>query len=92
MKLSWSGPPDGSMQDLKDGDGKAVGKESLKRDGDLVVRHGEMPNVPTMDARGTFSTDGDTFTNVQIEKTPDGKTSTTTTVFHRVTGAKPASK
>ena len=92
VKFSWSGPPDGSMHDLLDGDGKPVGKESFKRDGDVAVRHGEIPNVEIMDARGTISADGNTFINVETSKTPDGKTSTTTTVYHRVAGSKPASK
>jgi hypothetical protein len=89
---SWSGPTDGSMQDLKDGDGQPVAKESVKREGDLLLRHGEIANVQTMDGRGTFSADGTTFTLVDTTKTQDGKTSTTTTVFHRVAGAQPASK
>ena len=89
---SWSGPTDGTLQDLKDGDGQPVAKESVKRDGDIVLRHGEIPNVQTMDARGTFSTDGNTFTIVETTKTQDGQTSTTTTVYHRVAGALPVSK
>jgi len=92
VAFSWSGPPDGSMQDLKDGEGKPVGKESMKIDGDVSIRHGEFPGVGTMDARGTTSADGNTFTNVETMKTPDGKTTTTTTVYHRVSGAKPTDK
>ena len=37
MTFSWSGPLDGSMQDLKDGDGQAIGKTSMKRDGDVLA-------------------------------------------------------
>jgi hypothetical protein len=92
VTFSWSGPPDGSMQDVKNGDGQDAGKESLKREGDVLIRHGEVPNGPTIDARLTISADGNTFTNVETTKTQDGKTSTTTTVYHRVPGAKPASK
>jgi len=92
VAFSWSGPPDGSMQDVKNGEGQGVGKESLKREGDVVIRHGEVSNGPTFDGRLTISADGDTFTNVDTTKTQDGKTSTTTTVYHRVPGAEPASK
>ena len=92
LVFSWSGPPDGSMQDLKAADGQVVAKESAKRDGDGVVGHGESPILGTMDRRSTISADGNTFTSVETVKTPDGKTNTTTTVYHRVAGAKPASK
>lgn len=92
VTFSWSGPVDGSMQDLKDGDGQVVAKESMKRDGDAMVRHTEVPNVGTFDARGTTSADGNTFTDVETMKSNDGKTSTDTTVYHRVKGGKPGSK
>jgi len=90
--LSWSGPLDGSMQDMKAGDGQVPGKQSMKRDGDFMLRHVEVPNVGTFDSRVTTSADGNTFTDVVTMKSQDGKTSTTTTVYHRVAGAKPASK
>jgi len=92
IKFSWSGPVDGSMQDLKDGDGQVVGKESMKRDGDAILRHTEFPGLGTFDARGTLSADGNTFTDVSTMKSNDGKTSTDTTVYHRVAGAKPGNK
>jgi len=92
VTFSWSGPVDGSMQDLKGSDGQAVGKESMKREGDATIRHTEVPNVGTFDARGTLSADGKTFTDVSNMKSSDGKTATDTTVYHRVAGAKPGSK
>jgi hypothetical protein len=90
--LSWSGPLDGSMQDMKAADGQVPGKQSMKRDGDFMLRHVEVPNVGTFDSRVTTSADGNTFTDVVTAKTQDGKTATDTVVFHRVAGAKPDSK
>jgi hypothetical protein len=91
--LSWSGPTDGTMQDLKAPDGQVVGKESLKRDGDTLLRHGEDPKAgSSFDARSTLSADGNTITDVVTVKSKDGKTSKMTGVFHRVADAKPASK
>ena len=80
------------MQDLKDADGQAIGKQSMKRDGDVILRHGDVPNVGTFESRATISADGNTFTDVVTAKSKDGKTATDTAVFHRVAGAKPASK
>ena len=91
VTFSWSGPPDGSLRDVKNGDGQGVGKESLKREGEVVIRHGEVPNGQTFDGRLTISADGNTFTAVDTTKTQDGKTSTTSAVYHRVPGGKPAS-
>jgi len=90
--VSWSGPLDGSPQDVKAPDGQVIGKESLKRDGEFVLRHYEVPNVGIFDSRVTISADGNTFTDVVTMKSQDGKTATDTVVFHRVVGAKPASK
>ena len=53
---SWSGPTDGTMQDLKTPDGQVAGKESVKRDGDTLIRHGENPkDGSSFDARSTLS-------------------------------------
>jgi hypothetical protein len=92
IAFSWSGPVDGSMQDLKDGNGQAVGKTSMKRDGDAFVRRGDLPDGGSFEARATVSADGNTLTDVETDKSKDGKTVTDTTVYHRVAGAKPASK
>jgi hypothetical protein len=90
---SWSGPTDGSMQDLKAADGQVVGKESVKRDGDTLIRHGEDPkDGSSFDARSTLSADGNTITDVVTTTSKDGKTSKMTGVFHRASGEKPASK
>jgi len=89
---SWSGPLDGSMQDLKSADGTVIAKESMKRDGDIMLRHGEVPNGGTFDSRVTTSADGNTFTDVVTAKLQDGKTATDTVVFHRVADGKPNSK
>ena len=89
---SWSGPLDGSMQDIKASDGQVPSKLSMKRDGEFMLRHVEVPNVGTFDSRVTTSADGNTFTDVVTAKTQDGKTATDTVVFHRVAGAKPGGK
>ena len=90
--ISWSGPLDGSMQDMKAPDGQGIGKQSMKRDGDVMLRHVEVPNVGTFDSRVTTSADGNTFTDVVTMKSQEGKTATDTVVFHRVAGGKPSSK
>ena len=90
--LSWSGPLDGSMQDMKGADGTVIAKQSMKRDGDVMLRHLEVPNVGTFDSRVTTSADGNTFTDVVTMKSQEGKTATDTVVFHRVAGGKPSSK
>ena len=90
--VSWSGPLDGSLQDAKAGDCPAMGKQGIKRDGDVVLRHVEVPNVGTVDSRVTLSADGNAFTDVVTMKLPDGKTATDTVVFRRVPGGKPSSK
>ena len=79
------------MQDMKAADGQVPGKQSMKRDGDFMLRHVEVPNVGTFDSRVTTSADGNT-SGVVTAKTQDGKTATDTVVFHRVAGAKPDSK
>jgi hypothetical protein len=91
LTFAWSGPLDGSLQDVKDGNGQVAGKASMKRDGDVMIRHTEDPSG-TSDARGTVSADGNTYTDVETTKSKDGKTETTTTVYHRVSGGKPRSK
>ena len=89
MAFAWSGPLDGSMQDLKDGTGQVVGKTSMKRDSDVFVRRGDLPDGGSFEARATVSADGNTLTDVETDKSKDGKTVTDTTVYHRVAGAKP---
>ena len=92
VSYAWSGPTDGSLQDLKGADGKVIAKESMKREGDAVLRHSEVPDVGVFDSRATVSADGNTITDVTTMKSKDGKTSKDTVVFHRVAGAKPGSK
>ena len=82
------------MQDLKNGKDEAIAnaKQSTKRDGDVIIRRGDLPDGGSFEARATLSADGNTLTDVETDKSKDGKTSTDTTVYHRVAGAKPASK
>jgi hypothetical protein len=86
MSYSWSGPADGTLQPLKGPDGQVIGKESLKRDGDALLRHGEDPaDGSSFDSRATMSADGNTITDVTTMKAKDGKTSKTTSVYRRDT-------
>jgi hypothetical protein len=90
---SWSGPVDGSMQPITGADGGQIGKESAKRDGDALVRHGEDPkDGSSFDARATVSEDGNTLTDVMTMKSKDGKVSKDTAVMHRVPAARPGEK
>ena len=88
VSYSWSGPVDGTLQPLKSADGQVVGKESLKRDGDALLRHGEDPSDgSSFDSRATMSADGNTITDVTTMKSKDGKTSKATAVYRRSTDA-----
>ena len=85
FSYSWSGPADGTMQSLKAADGSEIGKQSLKRDGDVLLYHGEDPiEGRSFDGRATMSADGDTIINVVTARTKDGKVSKDTFVMHRV--------
>ena len=84
VSYSWSGPVDGTLQPLKTADGQVIGKESLKRDGDALLRHGEDPSDgSSFDSRATMSADGNTITDVTTMKSKDGKTSKATAVYRR---------
>ena len=88
VSYSWSGPVDGTLQPLKSADGQVVGKESLKRDGDALLRHGDDPSDgSSFDSRATMSADGNTITDVTTMKSKDGKTSKATAVYRRSTDA-----
>jgi hypothetical protein len=88
VSYSWSGPVDGTLQPLKAADGQVIGKESLKRDGDVLLRRGEDPSDgSSFDSRATMSADGNTITDVTTMKSKDGKTSQATGVYRRVTDA-----
>jgi hypothetical protein len=85
FSYSWNGPADGSMQPISGPDGAEIGKESLKRDGDVLLRHGEDPkDGSSFDSRVTMSQDGNTMTDVMSTTSKDGKVSKTTGVMHRV--------
>ena len=88
VSYSWSGPVDGTLQPLKGADGQVIGKESLKRDGDALLRRGEDPSDgSSFDSRATMSADGNTITDVTTMKSRDGKTSKATAVYRRSTDA-----
>jgi hypothetical protein len=88
VSYSWSGPVDGTLQPLKGADGQVIGRESLKRDGDALLRHGEDPSDgSSFDSRATMSADGNTITDVTTMKSKDGKTAKATAVYRRSTDA-----
>ena len=88
VSYSWSGPVDGTLQPLKGADGQVIGNESLRRDGDALLRHGEDPSDgSSFDSRATMSADGNTITDVTTMKSKDGKTSKATAVYRRSTDA-----
>ena len=68
-----------------------AGKQGIKRDGDVVLRHVEVPNVGTFDSRVTTPQTAIHSRTSNYEE-QDGKTATDTVVFHRVPGGKPSSK
>jgi hypothetical protein len=89
FSYSWNGPVDGTMQSVKGADGSELFKESLKKDGNALLRHGQDPtDGSSFDSRATMSDDGTTITDVITSKTKDGKTSKMTAVFLRVSGAR----
>ena len=84
FSYSWSGPTDGSLQPLIGPGGMEIGKESLKRDGDALLRHGEDADGSSFDGRATLSADGNTINDIVTMKSKDGKTSKMTGVMHRM--------
>jgi len=90
--FAWSGPLDGSMQDMKDAAGQVIAKASMKRDGEAMLRRVDVPNVGIFEERGTFSVDHNTYTEVGKMTTKDGKALTSTAVYHRAAGERPATK
>jgi len=73
---------------VKGADGQVIGKQSVKRDGDALLRHGEdSTDGMSFDARASMSADGNTMTDVTTMKSKDGETSKTTSLYRRVTDA-----
>jgi hypothetical protein len=84
----WSGPKDGKLYPVKSGDGQAMGQESMRNEGDVLVRHVESPDGETLDSRATLSADGNMITDDGVGKAADGKAVKMHAVYHRVTGKK----
>jgi hypothetical protein len=87
FSYSWSGPEDGSMHPLMD-NGKAAGKMSARKDGDVLVRHSEDPDGSSADYRASVSSDGNTATEETAARSKDGKETKQKTVWHRVAAQK----
>ena len=83
FSYSWSGPEDGSMQPMTN-NGKVEGKQSARKEGDTLVRHGENPDGSSFDARATISGDGNMATEEVSMKSKDGKETKQKTVWHRI--------
>ncbi|HTQ96134.1 MAG TPA: hypothetical protein VMH89_04975 [Candidatus Acidoferrum sp.] len=77
---SWVGAEDGIMHSFDNG----AGRQSVRRDGNVLIRQGEIPDGSTYEARESLSADGNTITGEMIVKSRDGKQEKSYTVWHRV--------
>lgn len=64
------------------------GEQSVRRDGNVLIRHGEISDGSTFDARDSLSADGNTFTEEMTIKSKDGKEEKGNYVWHRVPNTK----
>jgi hypothetical protein len=88
FSYSWSGPKDGTMHPIKGPDGRQIGEESAKEDHDALIRRGgDATEGSSFEGHATMSADGNTLTDIITTKAKDGKTTTATTVMHRVPAA-----
>lgn len=81
---SWVGPEDGTMHPFEN----ESGEQSVRRDGNVLIRHGEISDGSTFDARDSLSADGNTFTEEMTIKSKDGKEEKGNYVWHRVLNTK----
>jgi hypothetical protein len=81
---SWVGPEDGTMHPFEN----KSDAQSVRRDGNVLIWHGEISDGSTFDARGSLSTDGNTFTEEMTIKSKDGKEEKANYVWHRALNTK----
>jgi hypothetical protein len=81
---SWVGAEDGIMHSFDNGSGR----QSVRREGNVLIRHGETPDGSTFEARESLSADGNTITGEMIIKSKDGKEEKSHSVWHRVLSTK----
>jgi hypothetical protein len=77
----WIGAEDGMMHPFDNG----TGRQSVRRDGNVLIRQGEISDGSTYEARESLSPDGNTITGEMIIKSKDGKQQKSHSVWHRVT-------
>ena len=77
---SWVGPEDGTMHPFHN----ESGRQSVRREGNVLIRHGETSDGSTFDARESLSADGNTVTEEMSIKSKDGKEEKGKSVWHRV--------
>jgi hypothetical protein len=87
FSFSWNGPEDGSMRPMME-DGKVTGKANARKEGHVLVRHGEGTDGSSFDERVTLSSDGNTKTSEWTVKSNDGKETKAKLVLHRVPAQK----
>ena len=85
---SWVGPEDGTMHPFDN----ESGRQSVRRDGNVLIRHGETSDGSTFDARESLSADGNTVTEEMTIKSKDGKEQKDKSVWHRVLNTKSQKK
>jgi hypothetical protein len=81
---SWVGPEDEPCIRSRT---SLAGKAS-RRDGNVLLRHGETSDGSTFDARDSLSADGNTFTEEMTINSKDGKEEKGNNVWHRVLNTK----
>ena len=81
---SWVGPEDGTMRPFEN---ESEG-QSVRRDGNALIRHVETADGSTFDARDSLWGDGNTITEEMTIKSKDGKEEKSKSVWHRVLNTK----
>jgi hypothetical protein len=82
VDIAWSGPEDGTMDPTME-EGKASWKQSAKKDGDAIRRHGEYEGG-SFESNMALSEDGNTMVDNIVDTSKDGKVTKEKEVFHRV--------
>jgi hypothetical protein len=82
FSYEWRGPEDGSLHPVMQ-NGKPIGQQSAKREGAIILRHGEDPDGSSFDAKNTVSADGSITTEEIRVKSKDGKETHQRFVYRR---------
>jgi hypothetical protein len=85
---SWVGPEDGTMRPFEN----ESEWQSVRRDGNALIRHGEISDGSTFDVRDSLSADGNTITEEMTIKSKDGKEVKGKSVWRRILNTKNQNK